>query len=268
MATTRSAGTGRSGREGCPGRLRVGTSGYQYDHWVGDLYPESLPRSEWFARYARTFDTVEINNTFYGLPGPETFDAWRDRAPGDFLYALKFSRYGTHMKHLKDSADTIGTFLERARRLEDRLGPILVQLPPSWHVDVNRLRTFLDAAPGDLRWSVELRDPSWLCDDVFTVLREAGAALCIHDLVDDHPREVTADWVYLRYHGHRYEDGYSHQKLTAEAARASRHLRKGRDVFAYFNNDLGGHAVHDASDFRRYVETRCGDEGRAGRAWA
>lgn len=197
MAAARRTGSDRS-HEGCSGRLRVGTSGYQYDHWVGDLYPESLPRGEWFARYARTFDTVEINNTFYGLPDPETFDAWRERAPEDFLYALKFSRYGTHMKA------------------------------------------------------------------VFTVLREAGAALCIHDLVENHPREVTADWVYLRFHGRRYEGGYTHQKLTAEATRASSHLRKGRDVFAYFNNDLGGHAVPDATDFRRYVETRYGGDGGGG----
>lgn len=240
-------------------RLRVGTSGYQYDHWAGVFYPDSLPRKQWFDHYAAEFDTVEINNTFYGLPDADTFDAWRERAPEGFLYALKFSRYGSHMKHLKDAADTVGTFLEVARRLEARLGPILVQLPPRWHVDVERLRAFLDAAPGTVRWSVELRDPSWFRDEVYEVLSEAGAALCIHDLIEDHPRKITADWVYLRYHGDRYEGSYSHQKLAAEADRVARHLRKGRDVLAYFNNDVGGHAVHNAGDLRRYVERRRGD---------
>lgn len=239
------------------GRFRVGTSGYHYDHWEGIFYPKGLPRSDWFDHYARRFDTVEINNTFYRLPGAETFDGWRERAPGGFLYALKFSRYGTHLKHLKDADEVIGNFLAAARRLEDRLGPILVQLPPRWGADPGRLADFLAAAPDDLRWAVEFRDPSWLREDVYGVLRDAGAALCVHDLVEDHPRELTAGWSYLRYHGRRYAGSYSHQKLTAEADRIADRLAGGRDVYAYFNNDAGGHAVTDARDLRRYVTARC-----------
>lgn len=239
------------------GRLRIGTSGYHYDHWAGVFYPESLPRSRWFEHYAARFDTVEINNTFYRLPGASTFDDWRERAPDGFLYALKFSRYGTHLKHLKDPAETVGNFLEVARRLDDRLGPILVQLPPGWRADPGRLRGFLAAAPADLRWAVEVRDPSWLCPQVYEVLREAGAALCIHDMIEDHPQQLTARWTYLRYHGRDCAGGYAHQKLAAEADRIARRLAEGTDVYAYFNNDVGGHAISDAADLRRYVRSRC-----------
>lgn len=240
------------------GRFRVGTSGYHYEHWRGVLYPEDAPADEWFAHYARAFDTVELNATFYRLPDAGTVDTWRESAPEGFLYAVKFSRYGTHMKHLKDPADVIRNFLEVVRRLEDRLGPVLVQLPPRWGADPGRLAAFLDAAPDDLRWAVEVRDPDWLRREVYAVLREAGAALCIHDMIEDHPRELTADWTYLRYHGDAYAGGYSHQKLTAEAERVAGRLAEGLDVYAYFNNDVGGHAVSDAADLRRYVASRCG----------
>lgn len=237
------------------GSLRVGTSGYHYDDWVGVLYPESLPRERWLERYAAEFDTVEINRTFYGLPDPDTVDTWAERVPADFLFALKFSRYGSHLKHLKDPADTIGNFLLVARRLGSRLGPILVQLPPRWEADPGRLRAFLDEAPGDLRWTVEVRDPRWLRGDVFAALREHGAALCIHDRIEEHPRELTARWTYLRYHGVDYAGSYAHQKLTADAGWIADRLAEGIDVYAYFNNDIGGCAVADASDLRRYAGT-------------
>ncbi len=238
------------------GTFRLGTSGYKYDHWRGVLYPEDLPKDEWFGCYAKRFESVEINNTFYHLPEAETFDEWRERAPQGFCYALKFSRYGSHMKKLKDPEGTIGAFLERAERLRDRLGPILVQLPPHWGADPERLAASLDVAPARHRWAVEVRDPSWLGSEVFDVLRDHGAALCIHDLIDDHPRERTADWLYLRYHGEDYGGSYSPQKLSAEADRIAGWLGDGRDVYAYFNNDLGGHAVENASDLALFVDHR------------
>jgi len=128
-------------------RLWVGTSGWQYDHWRGRFYPRALARRDWFSHYAAHFETVEINNTFYGLPAEGTFDAWRAAAPPGFLYALKLSRYATHLKHLKDPAPALRAFLERARRLRDRLGPILVQLPPRWSPDLPRLAGFLAELP-------------------------------------------------------------------------------------------------------------------------
>ncbi|MEA3366208.1 MAG: DUF72 domain-containing protein, partial [Candidatus Hydrogenedentes bacterium] len=183
------------------GELRVGTSGYQYDHWKGVFYPDELSKNEWFEHYASHFDTVEINNTFYNLPETSTFKNWHDRAPNSFRYALKFSRYGTHMKKLKDPDASLGMFLERAEHLKTFLGPILVQLPPHWKSNPDRLDAFLAAAPKRHRWAVEFRDPSWLCESVYTVLREHGAALCVHDMLPDHPEKLTTDWTYLRFHG-------------------------------------------------------------------
>jgi uncharacterized protein YecE (DUF72 family) len=238
------------------GKLRIGTSGYQYDDWRGLFYPEDLPKSAWFAYYAQRFDAVELNATFYRLPEAATFERWREAAPKGFCYALKFSRYGTHLKRLKEPADTIGLFIERARLLGPSLGPILVQLPPRWHVDPDRLDAFLEAAPKRYRWAVELRDPSWLCEDVYALLRKHGAALCVHDLIERHPRVRTADWVYLRFHGDEYTGSYSPQALSAAARRIRVHLADGHDVYAFFNNDIGGHAVRNAADLRRYAMTR------------
>jgi uncharacterized protein YecE (DUF72 family) len=242
------------------GTFRIGTSGYQYNHWRGVLYPDDVPKKRWFEVYADTFNTVEINNTFYHLPKAETFDDWRRRAPDGFLYVLKYSRYGTHMKRLKDPGGPDGhvaTFLERADRLGPLLGPILVQLPPHWNADPARLDAFLAAAPADHRWAVEFRDPSWFCEAVWEVLRRHNAALVVHDMLQDHPREVTADWVYLRFHGTAeampYGGNYSPQALSGAARRIRRHLGEGRDVFAFFNNDAEGHAVRDALALRRYV---------------
>jgi len=242
----------RAGRTEC----RIGTSGYQYDHWRGVLYDKDLAKKDWFSRYAEVFDTVEINNTFYSLPRAGTFDAWRDRAPEGFLYVLKFSRYGSHLKRLKEPGDTIGRFLERASRLESLLGPILVQLPPNWRADPDRLEAFLDAAPRENRWAVEFRDRDWLRKEIFDILRSHGAALCIHDMIDDHPEEITADWVYLRFHGENYGGSYSRQFLSARAEQINGWLEKRLDVYAFFNNDAQGYAVENARDLRRYVERR------------
>ncbi len=236
------------------GALRVGTSGFQYEHWRGVFYPPDLPRRRWFAHYAAHFDVVEINNTFYGLPSEKAFERWRAQAEENFSYALKFSRYGTHVKRLADPERTIGLFLERARRLGPLLGPILVQLPPRWKVLPERLARFLEVAPDDVRWAIELRDPSWLREDVYDVLREHGAALCIHDILDEHPLEITADWLYLRYHGpSRYAGSYAPGALRAEARWIGEQLARGRDVFAFFNNDAQGHAVHNALELRASV---------------
>ena len=238
---------------GHQGALRIGTSGYHYNHWKGVFYPEDLPKDRWFSYYARQFDTVEINNTFYRLPEPATFDAWRRQAPKGFCYALKFSRYGSHILRLKKPQATIRKFLQRADRLGDFLGPILVQLPPNWKADPKRLAAFLKAAPKDHRWAVEFRDPRWLCEEVFTILQSYNAALCIHDMIDDHPRRITADWVYLRFHGDRYSGCYSHQLPTTRAAEIQKCLTEGLDVFTYFNNDAQGYAVQNAADLKRYV---------------
>lgn len=237
-------------------RAWIGTSGYQYDHWRGVLYPEGVPKRGWFEEYAQHFDTVEINNTFYRLPEAETFKTWYDEAPEGFCYALKYSRYGSHLKRLKDPAGPLETFTSRARELKEHLGPILVQLPGNWQINMDRLQAFLEAAPREYRWALEFRDSSWLCDPVYDLLREHNAALVLHDMLPDHPREITADWVYLRFHGDHYQGSYSSQFLTAEAERIAAELREGRDVYAYFNNDQAGYAAMNAQDLERYLADR------------
>lgn len=235
------------------GELRVGTSGWVYDDWPGRFYPEQLPRAQWFAHYARAFDTVEINNSFYRLPEAHTFTAWAEQAPRGFTYAVKFSRFGSHLKHLRDPEGTIGLFLSRAERLGPHFGPILVQLPPRWRVDAGRLDTFLDVAPVRHRWAIEIRDPSWLCDPVYRVLERHGAALVIHDLVPRHPRVITTDWIYLRFHGIDYGGHYSPPRLRRQATHVRAWLDAGLDVYAYFNNDKLACGVTDAITLRRYA---------------
>ena len=241
-------------------QVRIGTSGYQYDHWSGVFYPEELSKKDWFGHFVRHFDTVEINNTFYNLPEEHVFDSWRERAPEGFLYALKFSRYGTHVKHLKEPYDYVDLFMERARRLEEHLGPILVQLRPNWHVNTGRLAGFLEVLPEDQRWAMEFRDPTWLCDEVYDLLREHQVALCIHDMIHEtireHPPIITSDWVYLRFHGADTWGKYPYQALVAYAEWIEELLGEGLDVYAYFNNDAEGYAVSNAMDLRRYVERR------------
>jgi uncharacterized protein YecE (DUF72 family) len=234
------------------GELRIGTSGYQYDHWRGVLYPTGLPKKRWLAHYARTFDTVEINNTFYRLPSRETFAAWRREAPEDFVFAVKMSRFATHMKKLMDPEATIGLFLERSAPLGETMGPILAQLPPRWHADAGRLDAFLAAAPGRHRWAIEVRDQSWLNEDVYRVLRRHRAALVIHDLIAGHPREVTASWTYLRFHGGP-GGTYTSAHLASRARWIAERAREGLDVYAFFNNDRGGYAVRDAMRLRDMV---------------
>ncbi len=147
------------------GGYRIGTSGWNYDHWRGCFYPDDLPSSRWFSHYAQTFDTVEINNTFYHQPENATFDEWREQAPPGFLYAVKANRYLTHMKKLNDPREPLQRFLSGARRLKEHLGPLLYQLPPHWHKNLARLREFVELLPGDLKHVIEFRDRDWLCDE-------------------------------------------------------------------------------------------------------
>lgn len=237
-----------------PGTYWIGTSGYQYDHWKTVFYPPDLPKSRWFEHYQSHFSTVEINNTFYNLPKPETFADWRDRTPEGFCYALKMSRYATHIKRLKDGESTLATFFEHAEPLGDRIGPLLVQLPPKWKANPERLDAFLAAAPDDYRWVVEFRDPDWFRDEVYAVLRKHQAALCLHDMIEDHPAEITAPWVYLRFHGDHYAGSYSQEALRGWAGKIARWLGQGLDVYAYFNNDAEGHAIANAMDLRHKIE--------------
>jgi uncharacterized protein YecE (DUF72 family) len=236
---------------------RVGCSGWQYKHWRGDFYPADLPQGQWLAHYLQRFDTVEINNSFYRLPLASTFVSWRERTPGRFLFAVKASRYLTHMRKLKDPEEPLALFFGRAGGLGPRLGPVLYQLPPGFRKDVERLRTFLDRLPRGHRHVVEFREPTWYDDDVLALLDRPNTTLCLHDMAGSASgRRRVGGFVYVRYHGAsaKYGGGYSEAELADWAGWLAGEREAGRAVFAYFNNDVGGHAPRDATQLRRMVD--------------
>jgi uncharacterized protein YecE (DUF72 family) len=230
-------------------QLWVGTSGYVYVHWRrGVFYPQGLRQREELRYFAERFRTVELNNPFYRLPAPESFDRWREAVPDDFLFAVKASRYITHIKRLRDAAESVALFLERAERLGPKLGPILFQLPPTYPADVAVLRRFLDQLPAGHRWVVEFRHSSWHTAEVYDTLADHDAALGIPvggrvrpDLV------TTASFVYIRMHaGDGPGGGFTPEQLRWWAGRLRALGKSGKDRFVYFNNDPGGHAPRDA----------------------
>jgi uncharacterized protein YecE (DUF72 family) len=246
----------RAGRRGPLGRTHVGCSGWQYKHWRGDFYPSALPVSRWFEHYASVFDTVEINNSFYRLPEAATFAAWASRAPRGFVFAVKASRFLTHMKKLKDPEEPLDRFFTRARALGRHLGPVLYQLPPGWKCDLARLEQFLQTLPTGVRHVLEFREPTWYSLDVYALMERHGVAICLHDM----PASATGRlrlgrFVYVRFHGAsgRYDGSYPRGRLHDWAAWLAGQAAAGADVYAYFNNDVGGHAPRDAVTLRELL---------------
>jgi len=236
--------------------IRVGCSGWSYKDWRGIVYPDELPQRRWLEHYQQLFDTVELNSTFYRLPSEAAVEGWAAAATPGFLYAFKLGAFGSHRKKLRDPETWMPNHLDRAGRLGGHLGPTLVQLPPRWKRNVQRLDEFLELVPSSMRFAVELRDPSWIHDDVFDVLRRRSVALCIHDLLRSHPFELTTDWTYVRFHGpdaiaKPYHGAYGESGLQPWIDRLQPVIDAGRDVYAYFNNDWYGHAVNDAMLLRR-----------------
>ena len=252
------------------GRFFVGTSGWSYKHWHGLFYPADVPQREWFTHYAKYFPSVEINYTFYRLPAAKTFVRWREQSPADFIYALKAPRTITHFKKLQGSEEVLDRFLERARLLGSKLGPILYQLPPHWQCDAQRLAGFLGCLPNDLEHAVEFRDQSWHSDEVMGLLRERNVAFCYVSLPGfECPFWVTGRIVYARMHGvgTKYGGSYEEGQLRAFAVRLCDYLKRGYDAFVYFNNDALAYAVENAHDLRYLVEdTRGSDDAPRGHA--
>jgi uncharacterized protein YecE (DUF72 family) len=239
------------------GRVRVGCSGWQYKHWRGDFYPARLPQTQWLEYYAEHFDTVEINNSFYRLPERSTFAAWGKRAPARFEFAVKASRFLTHMKKLKEPAEPLARLFGRMRGLGSHLGPVLYQLPPGFRADIERLRAFVALLPRGMRHTIEFRDPSWYTPEIGDLLNRSGIALCLHDMpgsATGHQR--IGPFVYVRFHGSgaRYGGGYSRERLGEWADWLQQQRRSGAPVYAYFNNDIGGHAPRDAMTLRSILE--------------
>jgi len=226
--------------------IHIGTSGWQYDDWRGRFYPSTLPKSRWLAYFSARFPTVEVNNTFYRLPGEAAFVRWHEESAPGFEIALKASRYITHMRRLLDAREPLRLLWTRARRLSDKLGPMLFQLPPRFPADPERLRAFCRVLPKGMRAAFEFRDTSWENDETYTILAKAGAALVLADWPGARiPDVVTSGWSYIRFHrGTQLRPGYARAKLRRWADRISA-LDAG-DVYVYFNNDTGGAALHDA----------------------
>jgi uncharacterized protein YecE (DUF72 family) len=231
-------------------RVRIGCSGWSYKDWRGDLYPEGLPQRRWLERYAEVFDTVEVNATFYRLPRESTVRTWVEQVPGDFLFAVKASRYLTHMKRLHDIADGVARFWEPLEPLRSgrRLGPVLWQLPENFHRDDDLLAAALERLPR-ARHCFEFRHPSWFDREVRELLVERGASLAIGD---DRRRPLpeaspAGSLAYLRLHyGHRGRDGnYSDAELDGWRRRIAA-WRSRREVFVYLNNDWKGYAPANA----------------------
>ncbi len=238
------------------GRIWIGTSGWHYPHWKGVFYPLSQPEREWLNYYARHFNTVELNNSFYHLPSKEQFQAWKSQTPTHFLFSVKASRFMTHMKKFKDAMEPWRTLLERAGLLEKKLGPILLQLPGHWKINRERLRTFLAMVPKGLRLAFEFRDPSWFDEEIYELLEQHEAAFCIYEF--DHrlsPGVVSAGYIYIRLHGPEgaYEGSYSDLILQEWGTKIAQWALSGKDVYCYFDNDQGGYAVQNALTLRRLL---------------
>ncbi len=240
------------------GTARVGTSGWSYRHWRDRFYPRGLPQSRWLEHYSSAFGTVELNSPFYRLPERRTFESWAGRVPGDFLFAVKASRYITHVKRARGVAEPLGAMLDRYAGLDEKLGPILFQFPPDWSLDLARLEELLEAVPDGYRCAYEFRDPSWFAQETYARLERHGAALCIADSTR-FPKaiEVTAPFTYIRMHGsdRPYGSKYSERELRLWASRIARDFAgAGLDVYVYFNNDAYGYAVDNALRLKELLQ--------------
>lgn len=239
----------RTAAPGSNAQLRIGTSGWSYDHWNSVFYPQSVAAADRLHYYATRFDTVEVNTSFYGLPKEKTVRAWHDSVPVNFRFAVKGSRFITHIRKLVDTSDDVATLIRRLQPLGAKLGPLLWQLPPFMKRDIALLESFLDVLPDSARHVIEFRNETWLDSEIFDVLERHNVAMA--NVSGDMLRQEltpTADFVYVRFHGTtRYHGSYSAVHLEPWAAFLAEQLTLGRDCYAYFNNDAQGHAPADAS---------------------
>jgi uncharacterized protein YecE (DUF72 family) len=239
--------------------IHIGTSGWHYSHWKGPFYPPYLAEDSMLEFYAGRFGTVEINNSFYRMPMKDTLAHWRDSVPDDFIFAVKASRYITHMKKLRNVGEPLSRFLDLIGILGRKLGPVLFQLPPRWHLNTERLLSFLDLLPKDYRFAFEFRDPSWFSPEVYAALSDSGVSFCIYDLGGVlSPKEVTSDIAYIRLHGPAgpYRGEYETPVLEGWAGAFATWVGQGKEIYCFFDNDEAGHAPHDALRLFTMVQKR------------
>lgn len=229
--------------------ILIGTSGWSYNHWQGHFYPENIAHKDMLKYYVKNFPTVEINNSFYHLPDKKTLQNWHESVPDNFIFTAKASRYITHMKKLKDPKNSLSAFFDHINVLDDKLGPILFQLPPHWGMNIERLSEFLDVLSDDYRYAFEFRDQSWHSSEVYDLLSKHNASLCIYELDGFlSPKEITTDFVYVRLHGPNgaYQGNYDTHTLSGWAGAFSTWSSQNLKVYCYFDNDEVGYAAQNA----------------------
>jgi uncharacterized protein YecE (DUF72 family) len=238
-------------------RYHIGTSGWHYDHWQHRFYPEGLEKAKWLEFYTTHFTTVELNNSFYRLPSETSFTVWRDSSPAGFAFAVKVSRFITHIKRLRNTQEAINTFMSRARILGAKLGPFLYQLPPNMHRDDNRLDLFLSTLPKGMEHVIEFRHPSWLEDKVFEILNKHNIGFCVFDMPSlSCPLVATADFAYIRFHGSArlYSSCYTDEELSGWAEKLVDLATNLKAMYIYFNNDIDAFAVKNAISLCEYIQ--------------
>jgi uncharacterized protein YecE (DUF72 family) len=244
--------------------IHIGTSGWYYDEWDNVIYPRKLAKKERLAYYASLLNTVEINNTFYGVPKEETLHSWYESTPADMVFSVKASREITHENRLHNVADLTAAFLERIDVLYDKLGPILFQFPSSLHYDIDLLQTFLDGLPKNYQFVCEMRNPDWHRAEVYELLTSFNVAFCIFDLKGvQSPRAITADYVYMRLHGPTetpYIGSYSKAYLTKLATFIRKAHSVKRDIYCYFDNTRDASAVANARTLIELVRSDIGED--------
>jgi uncharacterized protein YecE (DUF72 family) len=235
----------------------IGTSGWHYDHWRGIFYPDKLQKTYWLDFYSRHFNTVEINASFYRLPSENTFTTWHNTVFPEFCFALKASRFITHIKKLKDIREPLLTFTQRALNLKNNLGPVLYQLPPGLHRDNGLLESFIALLDPNLRHVIEFRHQSWIDQSVFDLLRRYNIGFCIFDMPGfSSPVLSTAGFAYFRFHGkgELYSGSYPDDELHNWAEKILEMASVVQSVYAYFNNDYEGFAVKNALTLKDYLK--------------
>ncbi len=231
----------------------IGTSGWHYEHWRGRFYPEKLAKAKWLEFYATHFTTVELNNSFYRLPSEAAFAHWRDSSPANFIFAVKVSRFITHIKRLKNTEEAVETFTTRAKILGGKLGPLLYQLPPNMHRNDEVLASFLSTLPQGMKHVFEFRHQSWLEENVFEILHKYNVGLCVFDMPGfSCPLVATVDFAYIRFHGSTglYSSCYSDKQLTDWAKKLANFATDLKGIYIYFNNDAEAFAVRNAITLR------------------
>jgi uncharacterized protein YecE (DUF72 family) len=247
-------------------KIYIGTSGWQYYHWRSIFYPENLPSKDWLTYYSQNFKTVEINSSFYHLPRKKTFENWASKVPENFLFAVKVWRRITHLKKLKNVKEDFKNFFERSESLKEKFGPLLFQFPPSFKAtenNVKKLKDFLKFIREnkslnlkDKHLAFEFRHQSWFNKKIYQLLKSYNTALCWAD-TPYYPYEevVTADYVYIRLHGHTklYASKYSKEELKNYAKKIKKLIKEGKTVYVYFDNDAFGYAIQNALELNSLI---------------